>query len=60
MSDIRLVKKDESDGPLKSHPNICPYDKVFLPDCDKNYDICFTLALPFLKEKFDNNQKANE
>lgn len=57
---IRLVKKYYSDGPLKIHPNICPYDKVFLPDCDKNYDICFTLALPFLKEKFDNNQKANE
>jgi hypothetical protein len=47
------VKKFYKDGPMKIHPNICPFD--WLPMEDKNYDICFTLAMPFLKKKLDNN-----
>lgn len=43
------VKKFYKDGPMKIHPNICPFE--CLPMDDKNYDICFTLAMPFLREK---------
>ena len=57
---VSSVKKYYSDGPQKIHPNICPYDDTFLPDSDKEYDICFTLALPFLKSKFEQNQQAND
>jgi hypothetical protein len=50
---FKAVKKFYKDGPMKIHPNICPFD--WLPMEDKNYDICFTLAMPFLKKKLDNN-----
>lgn len=43
------VKNFYKNGPMKAHPNICPF--AVLPMFDKNYDICFTLALPFLMEK---------
>lgn len=48
---VGSVKKFYSDGPQKIHPNICPYEDTFLPERDKEYDICFTLAMPFLREK---------
>lgn len=43
------VKNFYKNGPMKIHPNICPFE--CLPMDDKNYDICFTLAMPFLREK---------
>lgn len=46
---VKKVKKFYKDGPIKAHPNICPFE--CLPMDDKNYDICFTLAMPFLDEK---------
>lgn len=53
----KSIKKYYKDGPQKIHPNICPYDDIFLPNSDKEYDICFTLALPFFKNKFKQYQK---
>lgn len=46
---VKKVKGFYKDGPMKVHPNICPFE--CLPMDDKNYDICFTLAMPFLREK---------
>ena len=46
---VKKVKGFYKDGPMKVHPNICPFE--WLPMDDKNYDICFTLAMPFLREK---------
>ena len=46
---VKKVKDFYKDGPMKVHPNICPFE--CLPMDDKNYDICFTLAMPFLREK---------
>ncbi len=46
---FKKVKGFYKDGPMKTHPNICPFE--YLPMDDKNYDICFTLAMPFLIEK---------
>lgn len=46
---LKDVKNFYKNGPMKAHPNICPF--AVLPMDDKNYDICFTLALPFLMEK---------
>ena len=46
---IKDVKKFYKDGPMKAHPNICPFK--CLPMEDKDYDICFTLAMPFLMAK---------
>lgn len=46
---VKGVKGFYKDGPMKVHPNICPFE--CLPMDDKNYDICFTLAMPFLREK---------
>lgn len=46
---FREVKGFYKNGPMKVHPNICPFE--CLPMDDKNYDICFTLAMPFLSEK---------
>lgn len=43
------VKGFYKDGPMKVHPNICPFE--YLSMDDKNYDVCFTLAMPFLREK---------
>ncbi len=43
------VKNFYKNGPMKIHPNICPFE--CLPMDDKDYDICFTLAMPFLREK---------
>lgn len=48
-NNYNAVKNFYKNGPMKAHPNICPF--AVLPMFDKNYDICFTLALPFLKEK---------
>lgn len=52
---VKKVKGFYKDGPMKVHPNICPFE--CLPMDDKNYDICFTLAMPFLREKM---KKAND
>ena len=49
---VKKIKKFYKDGPMKIHPNICPFE--WLPMDDKNYDICFTLAMPFLREKMKN------
>lgn len=57
---VDSVKKYYSGGPQKIHPNICPYDDTFLPNSDKEYDICFTLALPYLKHKFEQNKEQNK
>lgn len=46
---LKKIKGFYKDGPMKVHPNICPFE--CLPMDDKNYDICFTLAMPFLREK---------
>lgn len=46
---VKKIKGFYKDGPMKVHPNICPFE--CLPMDDKNYDICFTLAMPFLREK---------
>ena len=46
---VKKIKGFYKDGPMKIHPNICPFE--CLPMDDKNYDICFTLAMPFLREK---------
>ena len=46
---LKTIKKFYKNGPIKIHPNICPFEH--LPMDDKNYDICFTLAMPFLREK---------
>lgn len=46
---VKKVKGFYKDGPMKVHPSICPFE--CLPMDDKNYDICFTLAMPFLREK---------
>ena len=46
---LKKIKSFYKDGPMKVHPNICPFE--CLPMDDKNYDICFTLAMPFLREK---------
>lgn len=46
---VKKVKGFYKDGPMKVHPNICPFE--CLPMDDKNYDICFALAMPFLREK---------
>lgn len=48
-NNYNAVKNFYKNGPMRAHPNICPF--AVLPMFDKNYDICFTLALPFLKEK---------
>ena len=46
---LKKVKGFYKDGPMKVHPNICPFE--CLPMDDKDYDICFTLAMPFLRDK---------
>lgn len=51
---VKKVKDFYKDGPMKVHPNICPFE--CLPMDDKNYDICFTLAMPFLREKMKKNK----
>lgn len=48
------IKGFYKDGPMKVHPNLCPFE--CLPMDDKNYDICFTLAMPFLREKAKNKR----
>ncbi len=52
---VKKLKGFYKDGPMKVHPNICPFE--CLPMDDKNYDICFALAMPFLREKM---KKAND
>lgn len=51
---FKKVKGFYKDGPMKVHPNICPFR--YLPADDKDYDICFTLAMPFLRKKADNTE----
>lgn len=52
------VKKFYKEGPMKIHANITPFERLSL--ADKNYDICFTLAMPFLKRKLDEAGKKNK
>jgi len=51
---FKKVKGFYKDGPMKVHPNICPFRH--LPADDKDYDICFSLAMPFLRKKADNTE----
>jgi len=48
---FKQIKNFYKDGPMRIHPNITPFE--WLPIEDKDYDVCFTLALPFLKRKLD-------